>query len=132
MVPSINKSNQHRCSVIKAFLEILQISKENWSLFLIKLQACRDSNRGVLLWNLRKFKGHLFWRTSATNYFWINLLTSELTCNEQCSHHIETNHLICYSDIVHWYTYIFSSTHIKNSFSAILCFFSFISIWRKN
>ena len=53
--PPINRNNQHRCYVIKVFLKLLQISKENWSLFLIKLQACRDSNRGIFLWNLRNF-----------------------------------------------------------------------------
>ena len=47
-----------------------------WSLFFIKLQACRaaallkrDSNTSVFLSILRSFQEHLFWRTSANCCF---------------------------------------------------------------
>ena len=48
-----------------------------WSLFLIKLRACRsatllkrDSKTSVLLWILLNFHEHLFWRTSVNGCFW--------------------------------------------------------------
>ena len=61
------KSSNRRCSAKKVFLKISQISQENICLFLIKLQVCRlstllkrDSNTGILLWNLRNFKNNNF------------------------------------------------------------------------
>ena len=48
------------------------------SVFLIKLQAFksttllkRDSNTGVFLWILRNFQEHLFYKTSANDFFWM-------------------------------------------------------------
>ena len=70
------RSSHQRCSVRKkVFLEILQNSQENTCArgsFLITLQAwsCNFiSGTGVLLWILRNFKQHIFYRTPPGDCF---------------------------------------------------------------
>ena len=70
------------CSVKKGFLKnFAKFTRKHlcWSLFLIKLQAFKpvyllkkDSNTGAFLWKLRIFKEHLFWSTSAIDFFCIS------------------------------------------------------------
>ena len=69
--------SQPRCTIKKGVLKNFVITCVG-ILFLIKLQAFIpvtlvkiDSNTGVLIWLLRNFKGHLFWRTSANGCFWL-------------------------------------------------------------
>ena len=66
------KSSNQRWSVKKCALKNFAKFTGNhlcWSLFIIKLQAWgpatffkRDSDTGVLRWNLQRFWEHLFWR----------------------------------------------------------------------
>ena len=62
-------------SVLKNFANVTG-KHLSWSLFLIKLQACRlvallkrDSNTGAFLWKLRSFEENLFWGTSTNDCF---------------------------------------------------------------
>ena len=81
MTDILFRSSHQRCSVKKVVLkDFANFTGEHpcWSLFLITLQVFRpasllkrDSNTDVYLWNLRNFSEHLFWRTSAKEFFYL-------------------------------------------------------------
>ena len=71
-----------------------------WSPVLMKFHAFRpatllkrDSNRGVVLWILRNFQEHLFWRTSANGCFWSPTQGVPLYDEQDESHPLSTLNL---------------------------------------
>ena len=102
------------------FLKIWQILQENnyvGAFFLIKLQAFRpatllkrDSNTGVIMWNLRNFQEHFFYRTP----FYSDCFCVFWKSKENYSPEQLTNPILAGNSFTKNFTTDFSENHINS------------------